>query len=350
MSHRPALAGLARCIAAGLLTLATALGAWAAESQPAPAQDPAPVRVGVLQFGTVNWELAVVAEQGLDRRHGVSIAVTPLGSKGAVNVALQGDAVDVIVGDWPWVNRLRAEGQDYTFFPYSLAVGGLYVRPDSGIADLAGLRGARLGIAGGPVDKSWLLLQAYGRTQGLDLARESEPAYAAPPLLNGLMLKGELPAVLNFWHYGARLEAAGMRPLISVRALLDGLGVAEPLPMVGWVFRESWAEANPRAIAGLLAASFEAKALLDGDPDLWARIAPLTKAEDARTLDLLRDGYRAGIPRGLKDNGREAAARVFAVLAREGGRDLVGDATALDPGTFWSGADSARLLPADVRD
>jgi NitT/TauT family transport system substrate-binding protein len=162
------------------------------------------------------------------------------------------------------------------------------------------------------------------------------------------MLKGDLPAVLNFWHFGARLEAAGMLPLISVREMLDELGVSAPVPMLGWVFRESWATAHPEAIAGLLAASYDAKALLDTDAALWQRIAPLTKAEDAATLERLRQGYRDGIPRGLADNGRAAAAAVFDILAREGGPELVGEAERLDPGTFWSGQDSARLSAADA--
>ena len=63
-------------------------------------------------------------------------------------------------------------------------------------------------------------------------------------VITQLMLRGELPAVLNFWHYGARLEAAGMRPLVTVKEMLHGLGVSEPLPLVGWVFRESWATAH----------------------------------------------------------------------------------------------------------
>lgn len=306
------------------------------------------VRVGLLQFGTVGWELAVVQERGLDRRHGVELQIVPLSAKNAVDVALQGGAVDLIVEDWLWVNRQRSAGRDYCFFPYSLAVGGLYVRPDSGIAGLADLKGKKLGIAGGPLDKSWLLLQAYGRTQGLDLARDLEPSFAAPPLLNGLMQKGDLPAVLNYWHYGARLEAAGMRPLLEVRSMLDGLGLREPVPMIGWVFSEAWAAAHPDAIRGLLAASYEAKSILERDDGTWEGLRGLTKAEDDRTLALLREGYRRGIPRGLADNGRGAAEQVFAILAREGGEPLVGAAQALLPGTFWSGLDSARLLRADA--
>ncbi|MBT2971599.1 MAG: ABC transporter substrate-binding protein [Candidatus Thiodiazotropha sp. (ex Ctena orbiculata)] len=306
------------------------------------------LRVGVLQFGTVNWEMDVILRHQLDSEYGFAIKIVPLSSKSANSIALQGGAVDVIVSDWIWVNRQRAAGKDYTFFPYSLTVGGLYVRPDSAVQQLSDLKNLKLGVAGGPVDKSWLLLQAFGRKQGLDIATAVEPAFAAPPLLNQLMLKGDLPAVLNFWHYGARLEAAGMLPLVDVRSMLDGLEIREPVPMLGWVFSSEWAEKNRQLIVGLLKASYAAKRILHESEEEWETIAPLTKAKDSATLDNLKRGYREGIPYGLKKNGMKVASKVFEVLAREGGKKLVGEATLLQAGTFWQVLDSEELIKNDV--
>ncbi|MBT3045797.1 MAG: ABC transporter substrate-binding protein [Candidatus Thiodiazotropha sp.] len=313
---------------------------------PAGAMDQ--LRVGVLQFGTVNWEMDVLLRHQLDNKHGFAIKIVPLSSKHANSIALQGGAVDVIVSDWIWVNRQRAAGKDYTFFPYSLTVGGLYVRPDAAVQRLSDLKDLKLGVAGGPVDKSWLLLQAFGRKQGLDIANAVEPAFAAPPLLNQLMLKGDLPAVLNFWHYGARLEAAGMVPLIDVRSMLDGLEIREPVPMLGWVFSAGWAEKNRELIAGLLKASYAAKRILHESDEEWETIAPLTKAKDSATLDNLKRGYREGIPYGLNKNGMKVASKVFDMLAMEGGKKLVGEATLLQAGTFWQVLDSEELIKNDV--
>lgn len=302
------------------------------------AADRTPVRVGVLKFGTVNWELDVVRTHGLARAEGVDIEVVPLASKSATHVALQGGAVDVIVSDWVWVSRQRAEGAGYTFVPYSVALGALVVHPAAGVEDLADLAGKRLGVAGGPVDKSWLLLRAYSKqVTGRDLKAMVEPNFVAPPLLNELMLGGDLPAVLNFWHYAARLEAAGMRRLLGVQDILRGLGVSQPVPMIGWVFDEAWAEANRDAIAGFLRASSAAKRMLLEQDAEWNRIRPLTKAPDEATLSALRDAYRAGVPRRFGEAERTAAAQVFQLMAREGGRDLVGRSRELSPGTFWAG-------------
>ena len=203
------------------------------------------VRVRVLKFGTVNWELHTVKRLELDKAQGLTIEVVPLASKNATSVALQGDAADIIVTDWLWVSRQRAAGKRYTFYPYSFAVGGLMARPDAAISGLADLQGKRLGVAGGPVDKSWLLLRAYGqKVLGKDLANEVEVSYVAPPLLNKLLLRGELDAGLNFWHYGARLKAAGMQQVIGVTELLPALGVPPRMPLLGWVFDEAFAESD----------------------------------------------------------------------------------------------------------
>ena len=296
------------------------------------------LKVGTLQFGTVNWELDVIETHGLADREGVDLQVVPLASTSGTTVAMQGGAVDVIVSDWIWVSRQRSEGRPYAFVPYSLAVGALMVRPDANVLNLAGLRGKRLGVAGGPVDKSWLLFRAYARQElGEDLADMVEPNFVAPPLLNQLMLRGELPAGINYWHYGARLKAAGMRELIQVADVMRELGVQRPVPLLGWVFDERWAAANRPALIGFLRASYAAKRILMQSDAEWLRLRPLMKVEDDATLFALRDAYRAGVPRRFGTEEIDAAALVFEIVAKLGGDELVGPSRRLSGGTFWNG-------------
>ncbi|NMG74184.1 ABC transporter substrate-binding protein [Aromatoleum diolicum] len=293
------------------------------------------IRIGVLQYGTVSWELEAMKRLRLAEREGVRVELVPLALKDASNVALHGGAVDVIVNDWIWVARQRAEGRKFVFVPYSRAIGSVMVRPDSGIRSLADLRGQRMGVAGGALDKSWLLLRAYSRkTVGEDAARFVKPDFGAPPLLNALMLKGELPAVLNFWHFSARLRAAGMRELLSLDQILKGLGVEGELPMVGWVFREDWASRNP-ALEAFLRASASAKQAMQESDSIWEEIRSLTQAEDDATFAALKQGFRAGIPTTDSVRAERTASSVFRILADEGGAELVGSATALPAGTFW---------------
>ena len=186
------------------------------------------------------------------------------------------------------------------------------------------------------MDKSWLLLRAYGQQElGRDLADMVEPVFGAPPLLNELMLQGEVPAVLNFWHYNARLAASGMTELVSVADMLPALGVDSKPPLLGWVFSESWAAENAELIDGMLTASRSAKELLAGSDAEWERLRPLTRAADDDTLFALRDAWRAGIPVSFGPQDIDAAETVFSVMAELGGEDLTGGTTVLAPGTFW---------------
>ncbi|MBU0654088.1 MAG: ABC transporter substrate-binding protein [Gammaproteobacteria bacterium] len=297
------------------------------------------VRVGVLEFGTVSWEMDTLKQHKLDEQQGIALEITPLASADASTVALQGGAVDIIVSDWVWVARQRAAGQDYTLFPYSNAVGALMVKPDSGIKTLADLKGKKLGVAGGPTDKSWLLLRAYAQQkEGLDLQAEAEPQFAAPPLLNELMQRGDLDAVLNFWHYAARLQAAGMQPLITVPEVVQGLGINSELPLVGWVVNETWANEHPAAVKGFLTADYAAKQILKESDAEWERLRPRMKAENDAIFTQLRDGFRAGIPTCFGEQEKQAAADTFKILAEVGGEKLLGKAKPpLDDKVFWPG-------------
>jgi NitT/TauT family transport system substrate-binding protein len=306
---------------------------------PADAADLGTIRVGVLQFGTVNWELDVIRHHGLDEAQGFTLEVQPFASGQATNVALQGKAVDAIVDDWLWVSRQRSAGQDLVFaVPYSSAVGAVMVPADSGIEDLIGLKGKKLGIAGGPIDKSWLLLQALAaQRHDLDLTQAVEKVFGAPPLLQEKLITGELDAVLNYWHYAARLEAKGYRRLLSVAEAIRHLGGAGEVPQLGYVMWGTFADAHPELVEAFARASREAKRMLLESDQEWQRLRPIIKAEDEATLAALRSRYREGVPRSWGPDEWKRADVLYGILAEIGGEALVGDARQLAEGTFWPG-------------
>ncbi|MGH6762062.1 MAG: ABC transporter substrate-binding protein [Phyllobacterium sp.] len=293
------------------------------------------VRVGVLKFGTVNWELDTIKHHKFDEKHGIDLDIQFFASEDATNVAMMAGAVDIIVSDWLWVSRQRASGEDLAMVPYSTAVGALMVREDSPIKSLEDLKNRTVGVAGGPLDKSWLLMQGLAkRDLSRDLSAVNEIAYGAPPLLAEKAQQGELDAVLNFWHYCARLEANGFRRIISANDAAEALGATGPVSALGYIFHDKWANANPDAIKGFVAASTEAKALLGSSDEEWTRLAPVIKAE-GRELSTLRDRYREGIPnRPIEDEVRDAE-KLYTVLAELGGEKLVGPSKVLMSGTFW---------------
>ena len=127
------------------------------------------IRVAVQKTGTFAWELAVIRAHGLDKQVNLSIQLLELASPEAGKIALRAGSADIIISDWLWVSRERSLGAKLTFYPYSSALGAVMVPNASPIRNLADLRGRKLAVAGGPIDKSWLLLQAALKQDGTDL-------------------------------------------------------------------------------------------------------------------------------------------------------------------------------------
>ena len=306
----------------------------------AAAQTPG-LRIGILKFGSVAWQLDVIRRHGMDRAEALEIEIVELASNQATLVALQAGRVDVVVSDLLWVARQRAEGADWSFVPYSSALGAVMVPAQSAIDSLEALQGHHLGIAGGPLDKSWLLLRLLSRRRGgADLDTIVDKAFGAPPLLSEQMAQGQLDAVLTYWQFAAKLEAGGARRLLGMDEVMAELGIKEPVPLVGYVLSEGWAAKNTAAVAGFFRAARRADDILASSDAEWQIIAPLTGAADAAELGRLRDAYRRGIPGKAGAEQRPAAEHLFALFAEIGGEPLVGPRPTLPPGTFLDGIQS----------
>jgi NitT/TauT family transport system substrate-binding protein len=292
------------------------------------------VRVGTLQFGTVNWELGVIGD-GIDQKHGFTLKPVVLADKDATSVALLSGEVDAIVTDWIWVAKQRSLGRDFTFVPFSRSVGALMVDPAKGYKTLGDLKGKSLGIAGGASDKSWVLLQAYAqKTEGMDVGKAVDAQFAAPPMLNELMLRGKLDGVLNFWNFNARLKEKGMVPLITISEILPALGLKTSPPLLGWVFSEKWAKENPDLAKGLIDASYAAKQAMKTDDALWLELRPKMDADSDSLFEILKAGYREGIPESYTEADVAAASDAFDLM-RAIDANAVGGLDKLPAGTFF---------------
>lgn len=298
----------------------------------------ATLRIGTLRFGSFSWELAVIRRHRLDQETGIGLDLHEFASSPASQVALQAGSVDLIVQDWLWVARERASGADWSFAPFSSALGAIVVPLGAPFQTLPDLAGKRLGVAGSAIDKSWLIMRAYAKRRfGLDLAQATLPHFAPPALLAEELRAGRLDAALTFWPFVARAESEGMRRLIDVAEAVRGLGLSPDLAFVGYVFSERWAKANPALIAGFLEAARRAQAILAQDDGEWEAIAPLTGARSHDELLRLREAYRAGIPRPMPASEEEkAASSLFQILAETGGEGLIGEARSIPRGTFWN--------------
>ncbi len=294
------------------------------------------IKPGLLKFGTVGWLMDVIEHHGLDRKAGYKLSPLELASNNATKVALLGGEADVIVSDWFWVLRQRASGSPLVFTPYSMTVGALMVPAASKLKSIAELGGRKIAVAGGPLDKSWLLLRAVALKAGAgDLAESATPVFGAPPLLNQQALWGEVDATLNYWHFAAALEAAGFRRLVSVSELMTSAGLKGPIPLIGFVFSEKLVKEKPNALAGFLKSVAEAQDMLLKSDAEWDRLRPLMRAADDARFRALRDRYREGIRFAWGQEQRRDAEKLFGILARLGGEQLTGKGVRFDARIFW---------------
>src|SRR6202011_4038313 len=141
------------------------------------------LRIGSQTTGTFAWQLDVIRRHRLADGAGLDLKISEFASPDAGKLALNGGTVDLAVVDWLWVARARALGAKWLFYPYSSAAGAVMVKDDSSVHGIKDLRWRGLGIAGGPLDKSWLIVQAAAIRQGIDLKQAAKLAYGAPPLI-----------------------------------------------------------------------------------------------------------------------------------------------------------------------
>jgi NitT/TauT family transport system substrate-binding protein len=208
---------------AGIITLAAQTSAMAEDR----------IRLAVQRTGTLAWELDVVRTHGLDRKFDLAIETVELASTEAGKIALKGGSADLMLSDWLWVARERSLGDNLVFYPSSSTLGAVMVPAQSPIRAIFDLRGKKLAVAGGPLDKSWLLLQALARRAGLDLKTQATVVYGAPPLLSEKALQGEIDAKLTFWNFCAYLLCRGHRRDIAMDDVMIGLGSTVSVFIVG---------------------------------------------------------------------------------------------------------------------
>src|ERR1700726_2661230 len=284
------------------LALAAAALIVACATVPSGARAADRIRLVAQRTGSLAWELDVIKAHGLDKKANLEIETLELASTEAGKIALKGGSADIIVSDWTWVARERALGDGLVYYPYLSTLGAVMAPARSPIKDIADLKGRKLAVAGGPIDKSWLLLRALALRSGLDLKAQTTVVYGAPPLLSEKALQGETDATLTFWNFCAELEAKGQKRAIPMDDVLHRLGANGPVAMLGYVFDGAWAARNSSPLDGFLEASRQAKDILAASDTEWRRLAPRIGVNDARALGILRERYSEGIPRRRIDD------------------------------------------------
>jgi len=309
-----AMAGVAMLVA--IQCLGSIAQAQTRESEPELPE----LSVSVLQFGTAHWELDHIVHQQLDRKHGYRLAVRLVANLSASHLAVVSGSANGAVADLLWAQARYQAGSPYLYLPFSSRMGDIVVPESSAVHNLADLQGLRIGVAGGPNSKGWVLLQKVASQQGIDLEGSTEVQFAAPPLLSQGLKRGQMDAIVTYWHFAARLTGQGegevergWRSAFGMTDLLVAMKLDPSLPVLGYVFAQSWANEHKDLIDRFASSIADAKAELAVRPSAWDRLRPLLQNPEDGVFNALRDGFVAGNPEPLTD-ARVANLRELLVL------------------------------------
>ncbi|RCV91637.1 ABC transporter substrate-binding protein [Billgrantia montanilacus] len=281
------------------------------------------LRLSVLQFGTAHWELDHLERRGLDHAAGFNLEVRLVANLPASRIAVSSGDVNGAVVDLTWAQARHAAGQSYRYLPYSSQMGDVLAAPGVAIDALGDLRGKRIGVAGGPDSKSWVLLTRAAQAEGVALEREAQVQFGAPPLLSQALRRGQLDVLVTFWHFAAELTAAGEAEVaLPMASLLTRLDIPTGLPILGYVFHDEWARDHAALVARFAEAVAQAKRELRDEAGHWAALRPLMRASDDAHFEALRQGYVQGIPEPLDAQRIRALQRLLVLTGVEPGEEM----------------------------
>jgi NitT/TauT family transport system substrate-binding protein len=235
-----------------LRNLVLVLGMFVMLAGHASAQEPIAVRFGVNASGGQTEVLDAIKTYNLDRKYGFTVQEVDLTAPGQQYVMFRGDAIDVSPGTFVDLLRQRKAGVALqAFHGFQGYNNYIVVKPDSPIRSFADLKGKRMGEFG-TTFLDWLILRAAGKKAfGFDIETDATLVQGSPPLLNQLMAKGEVDAMLQF----------------------SSLTLGPNAFNSNWNLSEKWNTAHPGALRRLSAMIDEAYAKLKTDDALWPGIA-----------------------------------------------------------------------------
>lgn len=312
---------ISQMIVVGLIVLMAGFGAMAAGTSTV-------ITAGMQASGTFSWMLHAIEYFGIDDELGISINGVTYATKEATELALMAGDVDVTVDDFVNVVLMRSRDVPVrAVYPYTLALGGLIVRNDSDIESIADLRGKVIGAAS-LSDKSLLILRVLTTSKyGFDPQFDSETMAAAAPLMSELASRGDMDAVLPFWHFAARMVGTGeFREIATVHGMLDELGMSSDLPNLVVLANDNM---DRQALGKFLQALDMAAERMKHDEGIWESILAegLYSLPDESLMTSVRERWEASLPGQWNDDIVQGLVELVEEMVRVAGAEVVGTET-----------------------
>lgn len=295
--------------------------AWIA---PGGAQSPGPTRVKVAVIeGTQIFPMYVMQAKGIAEKHQLQIDQTRAASVQGLYTIVQTGEFQVAFGGWVTNALLRAQGHKITnVYSVSRYTNEMMVPVESPLKSVADLRGKRIGLFGGPsAATTWFFRLLMLKFFGFDPMREAKTHHGAPPLLMGMLEKGELDAILSLDPQIVQmLETGKFRSIGNLGDLWRARTGQDPL-LVAVTVNETWARQNPAVVKRFVAAFRESLEVLKTRPEVWSELAKAVGVKTEQGARLLRErsAFISRWDQKFIDEQHAYAAEVVKVFSDAGG-------------------------------
>jgi NitT/TauT family transport system substrate-binding protein len=273
-----------KSILASLVALLVCLGGIA----PSSAADK--VKVVALE-GSQLFPVQIMQTKGIAAKHGIEIDLQRVASPTASYTVMQSGDFHIGFGGWLSVAVLRSKGfklsNVYSMVSYTNDV---MVKADSPIRNMSELKGKRIGLFGGAnAATTWLFRVVAVKHFGFDPTRDAKIHFGAPPLLIGMLEKGELDAILILDPFITQLlETGKFKSIANLGRIWREKSGQEPM-LVAVTVNEPWAKANPDVTRRFVAAFREALIYLRNRPEVWPEIAKAMRIKTEKGTKLLHE-------------------------------------------------------------
>jgi NitT/TauT family transport system substrate-binding protein len=229
-----------------------------------------PVKIGVATSGGTTMPALVISQQKLDEKNGLKIEWARL-DQNALQKAFALRQFDVsfaeVASD---LIRQRARG-DKVKAVYSGIMANVYVvaKKEAPYANFGDLKGRKVGLYSLTSSSTAALVKIVRERWKLDLRKDFELVVAPPPVLAGLLQKGDIEAMINVDPLVLRvLESGGYKQIMDLDGEWQKLAGSRLLVTTLAVW-EDYAQKNPDVVRRLVRTYREAVDYINQNPQAY---------------------------------------------------------------------------------
>ena len=234
------------------------------------------VKVVALE-GSQLFPVQIMQTKGIAAKHGIEIDLQRVASPTASYTVMQTGDFHIGFGGWLSVAVLRAKGFKLSNV-YSMVshTNDVIVKADSPLKGMSELKGKRIGLFGGAnAATTWLFRVVSVKYFGFAPTKDAKVHFGAPPLLIGMLDRGELDGVLILDPFITQLLETGKYRSIGNPGNIWRDKTGQQPMLVSVTVNEPWARANPEVVKRFVAAYKEALGYLKNRPEVWPGAAKI---------------------------------------------------------------------------